>query len=161
MCDILVSKLLGFETFPIFLMVSESVSKKFGIEKSFGFRFVQILGDVSVLKLLGFETFPFLRWFRIRYRKKLVSKKYWIQYRKNLVSGPTDLLTGVKCRATSVSFRFWVSSRTGPIGPWILCLGSRDPRLRDLLSSSAVQNSWRNRSNYPPNAAKAELFYTS
>ena len=47
-------------------MVSEkvlvSVSKKFGLEKSFGFGFVQILGilgEVSVSKLLGFETFPF------------------------------------------------------------------------------------------------------
>ena len=42
------------------------------------FGFVQILGilgDVSVSKLLGFETFPFFRWFRIRYRKNLVSKK--------------------------------------------------------------------------------------
>ena len=31
--------------------------------------------DVSVSKLLGFETFPFFWWFRIRYRKNLVSKK--------------------------------------------------------------------------------------
>ena len=36
-CDISVSKLLGFETFPIFWMVSDSVSKKFGIEKSIRF----------------------------------------------------------------------------------------------------------------------------
>ena len=35
-CDISVSKLLGFETFPIFGMVLYSVSKKFGIEKSIG-----------------------------------------------------------------------------------------------------------------------------
>ena len=74
-------------------MVSDSVSEKFGFEKSIGFGigriwyrekyrknlvseksfrfgFVQILGilgDVSVLKLLGFETFPFFGWFRIRY----------------------------------------------------------------------------------------------
>ena len=43
-----------------------------------GYGLVQILGilgDVSVSKLLGFETFPFFRWFRIRYRKNLVSKK--------------------------------------------------------------------------------------
>ena len=43
-----------------------------------GYGLVQILGilgDVSVSKLLGFETFPFFRWFRIRYRKILVSKK--------------------------------------------------------------------------------------
>ena len=42
------------------------------------FNFVQILGilgDVSVSKLLGFETFPFFKWFRIRYRKNLVSEK--------------------------------------------------------------------------------------
>ena len=31
--------------------------------------------DVSVSKLLGFETFPFFWWFRIRYRKILVSEK--------------------------------------------------------------------------------------
>ena len=36
-CDISVSKLLGFKTFPIFWMESDSVSKKFGIEKSIGF----------------------------------------------------------------------------------------------------------------------------
>ena len=30
-------KLLGFETFPIFWIVSDSVSKKFGIEKSIEF----------------------------------------------------------------------------------------------------------------------------
>ena len=44
--------------------VSDSVSKKFGIGKSFGYSFVQILGilgDVSVSKLLGFETFPIFR----------------------------------------------------------------------------------------------------
>ena len=57
-CDISVSKLLGFETFPMFWMVSDSVSKKFGIEKSIGFG-------------IG---------------KKLVSKKYRIRYRKYLVS---------------------------------------------------------------------------
>ena len=36
-CDISVSKLLGFKTFPIFKMVLDWVSKKFGIEKSIGF----------------------------------------------------------------------------------------------------------------------------
>ena len=82
-CEVSVSKLLGFETFFIFWMVSDSVSKEFGIEKSirfgivkiwyrkkyriryrksFGFGFVQILGflgDVSVSKLLDFKTFLF------------------------------------------------------------------------------------------------------
>ena len=84
-------------------MVSDSVLKKIGIEKSLGFGFVQIwgiLGDILVSKLLGFETFPFFRWFRFRYRKNLVSekvsdsvskkfgieKKYRIRYWKNLVS---------------------------------------------------------------------------
>ena len=46
-------------------MVSDSVSKKIGSGKFFGFGFFQILsilGDVSVLKLLGFETFPFFRY---------------------------------------------------------------------------------------------------
>ena len=38
-CDISVSKLLGFETFPFFLMVSVSVSKNFGFEKSIGIGF--------------------------------------------------------------------------------------------------------------------------
>ena len=44
--------------------VSDSVSEKFGIGKKFGFSFVQILGilgDVSVSKLLGFETYPIFR----------------------------------------------------------------------------------------------------
>ena len=36
-CDISVSKLLGFETFPFFFMVS--VSKNFGIDKSIGIGF--------------------------------------------------------------------------------------------------------------------------
>ena len=53
-CDISVSKLLGFEIFPIFWMVSDSVSKKFGIEKSIG----------------------------VGIGKKLVSKKYQIRYWK-------------------------------------------------------------------------------
>ena len=46
-CDISVLKLLGFKTFPFFFKVSDSVSKKFGIEKSIGFGFVQILGIVT------------------------------------------------------------------------------------------------------------------
>ena len=59
-CDISVSKLLGFETFPFFWIVLDSVSKKidikkryqFGIgkiwyRKSIGFGFVQIFGIVT------------------------------------------------------------------------------------------------------------------
>ena len=50
----MVLKLLGFETFSFFLMVLDSVLKKFGIKKSIGFS-------------IG---------------KNLVSKKYRIRYRK-------------------------------------------------------------------------------
>ena len=74
-------------------MVSDSVSKKFGIGKSFRFGFVQIWGilsDISVSKLLGFETFPFFlmvsvsvseifgieKSIGIGFEKKLVLKKY-------------------------------------------------------------------------------------
>merc|ERR1712001_514036 len=59
-CDISVSKLLGFETFPLFLMVSVSVSKNFGIEKSIG---------------IGFENFWYRKKYRYRFRKMLVSNK--------------------------------------------------------------------------------------
>ena len=45
---------IGFETFPIFLMVSDSVSKKFGIEKSIGF---------------GIGNIWYRKKYRIRYRK--------------------------------------------------------------------------------------------
>ena len=81
-CDISVLKLLGFETFPIFLMVSVSVSEIFGIEKSIG---------------IGFEKIWYRKKYRIRFRKILVSKKvsvsekiwyrkkYRIRYRKKLV----------------------------------------------------------------------------
>ena len=55
-CDISVSKLLGLETFPFFMVsvsvskkVSVSVSKNFGIEKSIG---------------IGFGNF----WYRTKYR---------------------------------------------------------------------------------------------
>ena len=55
-----VSKLLGFETFPFFLMVSVSVSKNFGIEKSI---------------VIGFEKIWYRKKYRYRFRKNLVSKK--------------------------------------------------------------------------------------
>ena len=67
--DISVSKLLGFETFPCFFMVSVSVSKKIGIEKSIG---------------IGFENF----WYRKKYR-------YW--FRKILVSIKVSVLVSKKC----------------------------------------------------------------
>ena len=76
---------IGFETFPVFWLVSDSVSKKFGIEKSIGF---------------GIGKIWYRKKYRIRYRKKLVSKKvsdsvseriwyrkkYRNRYRKYLVS---------------------------------------------------------------------------
>ena len=58
--------------------VSDSVSKKFGIRKSFGFSFVQIwviLGKVSVLKLLSFETFPFFIGFGFSIKKFSFEKR--------------------------------------------------------------------------------------
>ena len=67
-CDISISKLLGFETFPFFLMVSVSVSKNFGIEKSIG---------------IGFGKFWFQKKYRYRFRKKLVSKKVSDSVSKN------------------------------------------------------------------------------
>ena len=66
-CDISVSKLLGFETFPFFLMVSVSVSKIFGIEKSIG---------------IGFEKIWYRKKYRYRFRKKLVSKKVSVSVSK-------------------------------------------------------------------------------
>ena len=93
--------------------VSDSVSLKFGIGKSFGLGFVQILGilgEVSVSKQLGFEIFPFFGWFRIRYRKNLVStkisdsvskkfgiaKKIWIRFRSDFGYRHTLLENGME-----------------------------------------------------------------
>ena len=89
-CDVSVS------IFSIFWIVSDSVSKKIGIEKlsdsvskkigigrRFGFGFVQILGilgDVSVSKL-----FHFLDSFGFGIEKICCRKKYRIWYRKNLL----------------------------------------------------------------------------
>ena len=60
-CDISVSKLLGFETFPIILMVS--VSKFFGIKKSIGIGIEKSIG-ICFEKIwykksigIGFEKF--------------------------------------------------------------------------------------------------------
>ena len=71
--DVSVSKLLGFETFPflrwfwiqyqknlVSKKISDSVSEKFGIEKSIGF---------------GIENIWYRKKYRIRYRKNLVSEK--------------------------------------------------------------------------------------
>ena len=57
-CDILVSKLLGFETFPFFFMVS--VSEILGIEKSIG---------------IGFEKIWYRKKNRYRFQKNFVSEK--------------------------------------------------------------------------------------
>ena len=59
-CDVSVSKLLGFEEEKKCLVVSDSVSKKIGIEKSVGF---------------GIEKIRYRKKYRIRYRKNLVSEK--------------------------------------------------------------------------------------
>ena len=85
--------------------VSDSVSKKFGIGKQFGFGFVQILGilgDVSVSKFLGFETFLFFRWFWIRYRKNLVSEK---------VSDSVSEKLGIEKVSDSVSDKFGIGKK--------------------------------------------------
>ena len=50
-CDISVSKLLGVETVQFFWMVSDSVSKKFGIKKSIGFG----IGNIWYRKSIGFS----------------------------------------------------------------------------------------------------------
>ena len=68
-CDILVSKLLGFETIQIVGMVSVSVSKNFGFKKSIG---------------IGFEKNWYWKKYRYRFRKILVSKK--VSVSENLVS---------------------------------------------------------------------------
>ena len=54
-CDVSVSKLLGFETFPFFLVVSDSVSKKFGIEKSIGFGIGKIWYRIKVSESVSFR----------------------------------------------------------------------------------------------------------
>ena len=98
-------------------MVSVSVSKKIGIEKSIG---------------IGFENFWYRKKFRYWFRKNLVSKKvsvlvsekfwyrkkyrYW--YRKK-IGIEKSIGIGIeknwyrKKVSVSVSFRFWVSSHTG------------------------------------------------
>ena len=58
--EVTVSKCVSFETFPIFLVVSDSVSEKFGIEKSIGF---------------GIGKIWYRKKYRIRYRENLVSEK--------------------------------------------------------------------------------------
>ena len=70
-CDILVSKILGFKTFPIVSIGSVSVLKKFSIEKSIG---------------IGFKNFWYQKKYRYRFQKILVSeKKYRYRFQKILV----------------------------------------------------------------------------
>ena len=71
-CDVSVSKLLGFETFPIFGIVSDSVSEKFNIEKSIGFGIGKNLVSKKVSDSVS-EKFG-------------IEKKYWTRYQKNLLS---------------------------------------------------------------------------
>ena len=59
-CDISVSKLLGFETFPFFWMVSVSVSKILVSKKNIG---------------TSFKKIWYRKKYRIRFRKILVSKR--------------------------------------------------------------------------------------
>ena len=87
-CDISVSKLLGFELFQFFWMVS--VSKNFGFEKSIG---------------IGFEKFWFRKKYRYRFRKFLVSEKVSLSVSEKIGIG--------KKVSDSVSFKFKVSSHTG------------------------------------------------
>ena len=101
-CDILVSKLLGFETFPFFLMVSVSVSETFGIEKSIG---------------IGFGKIWYRKKYRYRFRKISVSKKVSVSVsEKNGIEKSIGF--GIeknwyrKKVSDSVSLRFWVSSHT-------------------------------------------------
>ena len=86
-CDISVSKLLGFKTFPFFLMVSVSVSEIFGIEKSIGIGFeknwyrkkvsvsVSIFFGIGKSIGIGFEIFWYRKKYRYRFRKKIGIKK--------------------------------------------------------------------------------------
>ena len=70
-CDISVSKNSWFQNFPIVLIVSVSVSKKFSIEKSIG---------------IGFKNFWYQKKYRYRFQKILVSeKKYRYRFQKILV----------------------------------------------------------------------------
>ena len=101
-CDISVSKLLGFETFPMVLMVSVSDSKNFGIEKSIG---------------IGFEKFWYRKKYRYRFRKNLVSKKVSVSVSEKIGIGKSigfgiEKIWYRKKVSDSVSFRFWVSSHT-------------------------------------------------
>ena len=74
------------ETFPFFAMVTDSVSKKFGIEK--------VSDSVSEKK-----------WYQKKYWKKLVSKK--------VLESVSKILGIRKKNSDLVSFRFWVLSHTG------------------------------------------------
>ena len=78
---------IGFETFPVFWLVSDSVSKKFGIQKIIGFGIGKnlVLEKVSdsvsekfgIKKSIGFGIGNILdrKKYRIRYWKYLVSEK--------------------------------------------------------------------------------------
>ena len=67
----------------------------------------------------SFKTFVFFWWFRIRYRKNLVSKKVSDSVSKKLgieksIGFGIGKIWYRKKVSDSVSLRFWVSSHTGP-----------------------------------------------
>ena len=66
-CDVSVSKLLGFEMFPIFGMVSDLVLKKFGIEKSIRFGIGKDLVSKKVSESVA-KIFGIGKKIRIRFR---------------------------------------------------------------------------------------------
>ena len=88
-CDISVSKILGFKTFSIILIVSVSVSEKFSIKKSIG---------------ICFENF----WYR---KKVLVSVSENFGLKKVLVSVSKKI--GIK-KSISIGFeKFWSQKSIG------------------------------------------------
>ena len=124
-CDISVSKLLGFETFPFFWWyrirfrkflvskkVSDSVSFFFGIEKSIGF---------------GFKIFWYQKKYRIRFWFFLVSKKYRIRFRNFLVSKKgSDEVS--KTYLSCAGFVNWLNCVSLHESHWVALLGRNTSR---------------------------------
>ena len=81
-CDILVSKILGFKTFPIVLKGSVSVLKKFRIEKVLVL--VSTVFGIEKSIGMGFGKFWFQKKYRYRFQKKLVSKKVLVSVSKKI-----------------------------------------------------------------------------
>ena len=85
-CNILVSKLLGFETFPCFFMVSVSVSKKNWYRKKYRYRFRKFLVSEKVSVLVS-KKFGIEKSIGIGIGKKLVSKKVSVSVSKKIGIG--------------------------------------------------------------------------